>query len=137
VDSSDWKPVEGIKGYTIISSDLEALKVNEEWEIGTIPNLEDFLEFSIGDTSSELGFSAFGNNDIVNRQSLFYSNEEYFLLYQLSYGNLAGYEATPMVFNDDLIAQPGETITAMLDKITAMLGGSYEYFYDLYGHFIF
>lgn len=137
VDSSDWKPVEGIKGYTIISSDLEALKVNEEWEIGTIPNLEDFLEFSIGDTSSELGFSAFGNNDIVNRQPLFYSNEEHFLLYQLSYGDIAGYEATPMVFNDDLIAQPGETITAMLDKITAMLGGSYEYFYDLYGHFIF
>jgi hypothetical protein len=42
-----------------------------------------------------------------------------------------------MVFNDDLIAQAGETITSALDKIVAMLGNSYEYFYDVYGHFIF
>ena len=42
-----------------------------------------------------------------------------------------------MVYNDDLIAQPGETISSVLDKIVQMLGDTYEYFYNLEGKFVF
>jgi hypothetical protein len=84
------------------------------------------------------------NNDIKNEKTILFKgvikegkDAQYFLLYRLKYGDIAGYEATPMVFNSDLIAQPGETITSALDKIVAMLGSSYEYFYDIYGRFIF
>jgi hypothetical protein len=62
---------------------------------------------------------------------------DYFLLQVLKYGDIAGYEPTPTVFNDDLIAQPGDTIAAMLTKIVQMLGDSYEFFYDVEGRFIF
>jgi hypothetical protein len=41
-----------------------------------------------------------------------------------------------LVFAGDLIANPGEAITSVLDKIKNMLG-LYEYFYDVHGRFIF
>jgi hypothetical protein len=47
-----------------------------------------------------------------------------------------GYRVTDLVYDKDLIAAAGDTITSVLDKIVKMLG-SFEYFYDLEGHFIF
>jgi hypothetical protein len=139
VNQDTWLPREN--SYTIFTSKLENLEVNEEWTIGEIPNFDDFIKLP-KDTDS-FGFSMFNNSVKVEKTIIFKgTNEdtgklEYFLLYRLKYGDIAGYEATPMVFNSDLIAQPGETITSVLDKIVAMLGSSYEYFYDIYGHFIF
>ena len=49
---------------------------------------------------------------------------------------VAGYGMTLLVYPDELIAQPGESITSVLDKIVNMMG-DYEYFYDLNGQFIF
>ena len=49
---------------------------------------------------------------------------------------VAGYGMTLLVYPDDLIGQPGDSITSILDKIVNMLG-DYEYFYDLNGQFIF
>jgi hypothetical protein len=37
---------------------------------------------------------------------------------------------------EGLIANPGDTITSILDKIIKTFG-DYEYFYDLDGHFVF
>lgn len=48
----------------------------------------------------------------------------------------AGYKTTDLVYNGDLIANVGESITSVLDKIKNMLG-NFEYFYDIDGHFIF
>ena len=48
----------------------------------------------------------------------------------------AGYRATSLTYAGDLIANVGESITSILDKIKNMLG-EYEYFYDLDGRFIF
>ena len=48
----------------------------------------------------------------------------------------AGYGMTLLVYPDELIGQPGDSITSILDKIVNMLG-DYEYFYDLNGQFIF
>ena len=48
----------------------------------------------------------------------------------------AGYGMTLLVYPDELIGQPGDSITSILDKIVNMLG-DYEYFYDLEGQFVF
>lgn len=55
-----------------------------------------------------------------------------------SYGESAGYRMCDLVWPDaeGLIANPGDTITSVLDKIVKTFG-DYEYFYDLEGHFVF
>ena len=55
-----------------------------------------------------------------------------------SYGESAGYRMCELVWPDaeGLIANPGDTITSVLDKIVKTFG-DYEYFYDLEGHFVF
>jgi hypothetical protein len=41
-----------------------------------------------------------------------------------------------LTYAGDLIANVGETVVSVLDKIKNMLG-EFEYFYDLEGHFVF
>ena len=55
---------------------------------------------------------------------------------KIQYGETAGYHRIPLIYNNDLILNAGETITSLLDKIKAMLG-DFEYFYDLQGRFVF
>ena len=62
-------------------------------------------------------------------------SDEY-ILTKIEYGQSAGYRETELVFAGDLIANAGESITSVLDKIKNMLG-LYEYFYDVDGRFIF
>lgn len=54
---------------------------------------------------------------------------------QITYGQVAGYIPTDLIYAGDLIIKAGESITSALDKIKNMLG-DYEYFYDLDGTFI-
>ncbi len=114
------------------------LKICEDWVEGTDVNGVDFINFNI---NNDYIFSSINNATGVENQTLFRSGQpneyEYFLLYKLSYGDIAGYQATPLVYGNDLIANPGDTITSILDKIVSKLGGSYEYFYNLDGQFIF
>lgn len=51
-------------------------------------------------------------------------------------GDAVGYRQTELIYPDDLIGNIGDTLTSILDKITAMLV-NYEYFYDINGRFIF
>ena len=55
-----------------------------------------------------------------------------------SYGESAGYRTCELVWPDaeGLVANPGDTITSVLDKIVKTFG-DYEYFYDIEGHFVF
>ena len=55
---------------------------------------------------------------------------------KIEYGETAGYHRIPLIYNNDLILNAGETITSLLDKLKSMLG-DFEYFYDLQGRFIF
>ena len=49
----------------------------------------------------------------------------------------AGYMATELTYNEkELQVGAGSTIIELLDKLVAMLG-DFEYYYDLYGHFVF
>ena len=55
---------------------------------------------------------------------------------KLEYGMNAGYRITDLIYAGDLIANVGETLTSVYDKIRDMLG-DFEYFYDIDGHFVF
>ena len=54
----------------------------------------------------------------------------------INYGDEAGFILTDFIYPGELVCDAGETITSVLDKIIAILG-NYEYFYDVYGNFIF
>ena len=54
----------------------------------------------------------------------------------IQYGETIGYRITDLTYAGDLIANVGESITSVLDKIINMLG-DFEYFYDLDGRFVF
>ena len=55
---------------------------------------------------------------------------------KIDFGETAGYKEIDLVYPTELLANAGETVTSVLDKIKNMLG-NYEYFYDLDGRFIF
>lgn len=61
---------------------------------------------------------------------------EYYYIAKVEYGQTAGYRMTDLTFAGDLIANVGETIVSVLDKIKNMLS-EFEYFYDLDGQFVF
>ena len=57
-------------------------------------------------------------------------------LTKIEYGDTAGYRTTELTYAGDLIANVGESITSVLDKIKNMLV-EFEYFYDVDGRFVF
>ena len=60
----------------------------------------------------------------------------YVYITKIEYGETAGYKEVDLVYPDDLIANIGESITSILDKIKNFLG-EFEYFYNLEGQFVF
>jgi hypothetical protein len=54
----------------------------------------------------------------------------------IQYGDDIGYRVTDLTYPGDLVSSVGDSLTAILDKIKAMLG-DYEYFYDIDGRFVF
>jgi hypothetical protein len=61
---------------------------------------------------------------------------QYWHVAKVSYGQTVGYRRKDLVYAGDLIANVGESITSVLDKIKNMLV-EFEYFYDLDGRFVF
>ena len=59
-----------------------------------------------------------------------------YTIMKAEYGDVIGYRTTELVYAGELIANVGESVTSMLDKIVDMLG-EFEYFYDLDGRFVF
>lgn len=55
---------------------------------------------------------------------------------KIEYGQTAGYKEIELVYPDELIANIGESITSVLDKIKNFLG-TFEYFYNIEGQFVF
>ena len=52
------------------------------------------------------------------------------------HGDDIGFIFTDFVYPGELICDPGDTVTSVLDKIISILG-NFEYFYDVYGNFHF
>lgn len=55
---------------------------------------------------------------------------------KIIYGETAGYRRTPLTYPGELVANVGEALTSVLDKIKNMFS-DFEYFYDIDGRFIF
>lgn len=54
----------------------------------------------------------------------------------VEYGETAGYRQTTLTYPGDLIVNAGNPLTQALDAVKNMLG-EFEYYYDIYGKFIF
>ena len=63
-------------------------------------------------------------------------NAQTYHIVKFEYGQTSGYRLTDLVFAGDLIANVGETLTSVFDKIKNMLG-DFEYFYNIDGKFVF
>ena len=59
-----------------------------------------------------------------------------FNVIKLEYGMTAGYRKTALTYPGELVANVGESLVSVLDKIKNMFG-DFEYFYDVDGRFIF
>jgi len=59
-------------------------------------------------------------------------NDNEYYVAKIDYGETVGYKEIDLVYPDDLIANIGESITSVLDKIKNFLG-EFEYFYNLDG----
>ena len=55
---------------------------------------------------------------------------------KIEYGADIGYRVVDLTYTGDLISSIGDSLTFVLDKVKTMLG-DFEYFYDVYGHFVF
>lgn len=55
---------------------------------------------------------------------------------KVSFGETAGYRRTELTYPGELVANVGESLTSILDKIKNMFS-DFEYFYDVDGRFIF
>lgn len=75
----------------------------------------------------------------TNYPKLIKFNEDpnFYYVSKIEYGQTAGYRNTDLVFPKDLIANVGETITSVFDKIIQTMFNDYEYFYNLDGQFVF
>lgn len=63
-------------------------------------------------------------------------NGKYWYVAKVEFGQTAGYRQTDLTYAGDLIANIGDSITSVLDKIKNMLS-DFEYFYNLDGQFVF
>lgn len=61
----------------------------------------------------------------------------FYTVVKCGYGSVLGYRTTDYTYPGDFIMNPGDTITAALDKIVKTFGDEYEYFYNLDGQFVF
>lgn len=59
-----------------------------------------------------------------------------YIFAKIEYGQTAGYRISDLIYAGDLVANAGESITSVLDKIKNMLV-EFEYFYNTEGQFIF
>lgn len=63
-------------------------------------------------------------------------NGNNYQLFKIPEYGAAGYRRTDLTYDKELIAAAGDTVTSILDKLVKMLG-SFEYFYNLDGQFVF
>lgn len=98
------------------------------------------LDSSIDQTDSGMAFEGHkvfeALKDVVDGTRVEVDGRVYERVKQVAYGDTVGYRLTDLTYAGDLILGAGSTITQMLDAIVKMLG-EFEYFYDLYGRFVF
>ena len=117
---------------------------NDDYEVYVLENNNYSLKKLKDLDNSYFNLLINGLNGVSVPDNLIYlkgeeEEEEEFVQYnfaKISYGQQAGYRETDLVYPGDLIANPGDSIVSVLDKIKNMFT-EFEYFYDLDGRFVF
>lgn len=106
-----------------------------------ISNIENIV-FELNDKGEEIKGKYYNLNELytVSNPTAFKLNrndeEENYYIIKITTGQTCGYRMTDITYAGDLIANVGETVISVLDKICKMLG-DFEYYYDTEGKFIF
>ena len=106
-----------------------------------ISNIENIV-FEVNDKGEEVKGKYYNLNELytVSNPTTFKLNrndeEENYYIIKITTGQTCGYRMTDITYAGDLIANVGETVVSVLDKICKMLG-DFEYYYDTDGKFIF
>ena len=106
-----------------------------------ISNIENIV-FERNDKGEEVKGKYYNLNELytVSNPTAFKLNrndkEENYYIIKITTGQTCGYRMTDITYAGDLIANVGETVVSVLDKICKMLG-DFEYYYDTEGKFIF
>ena len=88
-------------------------------------------------TNNELEMLVDSMIGVTEPTKIYFDEEETaYYVAKVEYGQTAGYRKTDLVYAGELVANAGDSLTSILDKIKNMLG-CFEYFYDVYGRFIF
>jgi hypothetical protein len=116
--------------YLIV--DANNPKIIRNINFGGLTKISSLSNISFANFGNQYRYYSFNTLDKTynNSATIFQMYGKDCYLAKIEYGETAGYHVTPLVYNSDLILKPGETVTALLDKIKNMLG-NYEYFYDL------
>ena len=107
----------------------------------TISNIENVV-FEVNDKGEKIKGKYYNLNELytVSNPTAFKLNrndkEENYYIIKITTGQTCGYRMTDITYAGDLIANVGETVVSVLDKICKMLG-DFEYYYDTEGKFIF
>lgn len=107
----------------------------------TISNIENII-FEVNNKGEEIKGKYYNLNELytVSNPTAFKLNrndkEENYYIIKITTGQTCGYRMTDITYEGDLIANVGETVVSVLDKICKMLG-DFEYYYDTEGKFIF
>lgn len=104
-------------------------------------NIQVYLDNNKNDKDNQIIYDTrlnIGNEVSQNEPTKVYYNDpnKLYTIAQVGYGETAGYRITELTYPGDLISNIGESLTSIYDKIVSLLG-TYEYFYDVDGRFIF
>lgn len=128
---------------------IEATDANA-WTDTTLSNIENIRVTDVALADGALCYEKLGeqldpngavteSKDYMRAVVKFEGSEDTFTIAKITSDNgmrVCGYRICDIVYPYDLILNPGETVTAMLDKLVKMLG-NFEYFYDVDGRFVF
>lgn len=101
----------------------------------TLVKLTDNSNKKISELDQYYSFNTLDNDYNNSATKIKYNNIDAYVI-KCEYGDTVGYHPTELIYNTDLVLNPGEPFTNVLDKIVTMLG-EYEYFYNVDGRFVF
>ncbi len=97
---------------------------------------EDGSKILISELEQYWSLGALDSNYNNNATKIKINNTDYHYVVKLEFGNTIGYLQTDLTYAGELILKAGDNVVSLLDKIKTMLG-SFEYFYDVDGRFVF
>lgn len=139
------EPYENIIVHDLDDISVELLQYKIKNQGAFIYDVADDINFSSyesdfafdNDTIGQWFLEDQGYQDHDEMTTVYQNNNKYYRVHKhVTYGDTTGYRRTELIYPEDLVVNAGGSITSMLDKITQMLG-EFEYFYDIYGRFIF